>query len=1209
MSCNITVLNNAIVADDAEYTKKGKSIIFKFIREEISFHKIQIEDKSNNITYIFKIAIMDMPAQFILPTVKHSFSIVYKPKKSNCRIKLVGVGTDLVFNKGAEDIRKCKLGDNEIYSCKCGERLYIYSSENELVNLGSGIKIDINFSGVIVPFVLYPDEPKSQEIIGRRILKEKLAAKKSFVFENDAIQTDAQEYFAKTNLLRELRIEKEIVSQKAIYGQIRNFYTSDKVVLEKKELKVPEKLAKAYTELLSAFEEEKTIPTLAYLGGGLKSFVSAYIEAFKDCYASLQDGEILSPEQESALQIGTIEVGRNAEEILFTPFHPLNLAYQLSLLEETGIENATDVIIERLNSVNLLPYIQKNRRIYKVSDELYSQEWKYYAPVENKKYRGGRRYVPRLVEEKISEFISHFRYIFDDINNKTVRINLINMGDCSEVFLGLAQFLVHAINRNADIDKLVKFELHIYTDDVVNNVFSNIKEYATLKNYLEEQKLFVESGKSMNNLEGIISKNISCYFHKDSGKSYEYAHVTFYEMESEITSEQATMSQIETGVSLEGLLSGIPSSKYGHKYRTGYGSKYAEKTPIVELASKCNALMQVESTGNPYHEETSISTQIDETAEHKMDYIYKNSNWVVFVDPKVDLDFFSEKEANSDLLIIHYSDQYTSSSGYDAITVTHKSQQYSMVIQEYLKLKGVEANFNDVHNIINLFNAINGDWLLRLVSSKRGAKDSTFSREKISIVAAIKFMLAFLRHDDIVWVPISLEEMLRVSGGTGLSKDMEGSDETVVEGREKNQDSMDKDSSAFSVKEDENKTAVAQHTETKEEGQVAEESKSMQVLFGNNDQNGSAIIWSPNDTTQLFHTNTGIIGTMGTGKTQFTKSLITQMYREQGKNVEGKPVGILIFDYKGDYNETKTDFVEVTNATIYKPYHLPFNPLALTKSSVFKPLLPMHTANAFKDTLSKAFNLGPKQQNTLLQCILETYRASGIMPANPDTWDEPAPTLYQVYQRYMNDEEIKKGDSLSAALDTLMMFEVFEANPNNTKTLFEILNGVVVIDLSSYDENIQSLVVAITLDLFYSQMQALGSSKMEGNYRQLTKMILVDEADNFMSRDFPSLKKILKEGREFGVGTILSTQSLKHFGSGDDDYAKYILTWVVHNVSDLKNSDIDFVFKTESKSQESSALFNAIKTLEKHHSVVKIGNDKPVYMKDKAFWQLYKELY
>lgn len=110
-----------------------------------------------------------------------------------------------------------------------------------------------------------------------------------------------------------------------------------------------------------------------------------------------------------------------------------------------------------------------------------------------------------------------------------------------------------------------------------------------------------------------------------------------------------------------------------------------------------------------------------------------------------------------------------------------------------------------------------------------------------------------------------------------------------------------------------------------------------------------------------------------------------------------------------------------------------------------------------------------------------------------------------------------------------------------------------------------------------------------------------------MREGFPSLKKILKEGREFGVGTILSTQFLKHFGSGEDDYSKYILTWVVHNVSDLKNSDVDFVFKTEAKSQENQVLFNAIKSLEKHHSIVKMGNGKPVYVKDKAFWELYKE--
>ena len=224
-----------------------------------------------------------------------------------------------------------------------------------------------------------------------------------------------------------------------------------------------------------------------------------------------------------------------------------------------------------------------------------------------------------------------------------------------------------------------------------------------LKKYLAEQKLSIANGTTMSSLEGIMSKNIQCYFHKDSGRDYEYSHISFYEMESEITSEQATMNQIETGISLGGILSGIPSSKYGHKYRTGYGTRYASKTSVVEMASLYNALMQVESSGNPYYMGTSISTQIDGLVEEKMDYIYASSNWVVFVEPKVDLDFFSEKEATGVLLIIHYSDQYTSSSGYDAITVTKKSQQYVLVIQEYIKSKGVSADIKDVRRIINLF--------------------------------------------------------------------------------------------------------------------------------------------------------------------------------------------------------------------------------------------------------------------------------------------------------------------------------------------------------------------------------------------------------------------------------------------------------------------------------------------------------------------------
>ena len=1418
IDCNTKIPNNGIFSDDSTYEKNGKTIVFEFEREGITFHRIEITDNVNNIKYIFKLCIIDIKPDYILKTVKHSFTIDYKKTKKNSKIKLAGVSTEIVFNSNATEINSCQLDDNAEYRCSFNQRLVIYTTEDELSNYGSGIKVDVDFSGIIVPFILFPDESKSKEIIGRTIFRDKYANSKSFEYEDGNILSDSQEYFAKTNLLREIKLEDIVINKLVKYGKVKNYNEIDSISIEPVDISIPQKLNDSYLALLNAFKNDHTTPTLAYIGRELKTIVENYVSSFEECFQNLQEGENLSKEQENILLLGTLSKGNNSE-ILYTPFHPLNMMYQLSLLNESGFQYASDAVIDRLNSINLLPYIQRNKKIFKVSDQTYSQEWKYYAPVENKKYRGSRRYVPKLVEEKILEFTSHFKYIFDDINNKTIRINLINMGDCSDVFVGITQFFIHEVNKNADVEKLLKFELHIYTDDVSGNAFKYIKDYSLLKKYLDDLRLSLANGTTMNTLEGIISKNISCYFHKDNGNEYEYSHITFYEMESEILSEQATMDQIDSGISLGGVLSGIPSSKYGHKYRTGYGIKYAENTRLVQFASLYNALMQVESSGNPYHASTCISTQIEEDAENKMDYIYKNSNWVVFVDPKVDLDFFCEKEANSDLLIIHYSDQYTTSSGYDAITVTHKSMQYSMVIKDYLNEKGVNADLQDIHKIIDLFNAINGDWLLRLVSSKKGSKDSTFSREKISIVAAIKFMLAFLKHEDIVWIPISLEEMLRVSGGVGLSKDEgvlsaknlgfekgptsddllfigldyskdipkiylyptevktgnndvsvikkafeqaastangfhdafisdEGTIDTLLYKVNRNflmqllvtsakkmqsyhvDDSQDwntildvfreallnekyilsediqeilgrgavlsfrkgiiqrktsfkedsiifiempesdefglilkdvidifndlqvrKDSElmifddysiedingditklsitkfeekdeVISEEDDDNKeieeskeifeasNEVVDNTFINDdfiEEEEADKVRHMQILFGTNEQDGESVLWCPNDTTQLFHTNTGIIGTMGTGKTQFTKSLIAQLCREQNKNIDGRKLGILIFDYKGDYNESKTDFVEATNASILKPYHLPFNPLTLTKSKVFKPLLPTHTANAFKDTISKVYNLGPKQQATLLQCIMDAYSSSGINPANPDTWNYEAPTFDQVYQRYNNDEEIKKGDSLAAALDKLNMFQIFESDPKKTKSLFDVLDGVVVIDLSGYDSDIQSLIIAITLDLFYSQMQAAGSSKMDGNYRQLTKLILVDEADNFMSEGFTSLKKILKEGREFGVGTILSTQFLRHFGSGEDDYAKYILTWVVHNVSDLKNSDIDFVFNTEAKSQENQRLFNAIKGLAKHHSIVKIGNNKPVYVKDKAFWELCLE--
>ncbi|UTW49822.1 DNA phosphorothioation-dependent restriction protein DptH [Bacterioplanoides sp. SCSIO 12839] len=369
------------------------------------------------------------------------------------------------------------------------------------------------------------------------------------------------------------------------------------------------------------------------------------------------------------------------------------------------------------------------------------------------------------------------------------------------------------------------------------------------------------------------------------------------------------------------------------------------------------------------------------------------------------------------------------------------------------------------------------------------------------------------------------------------------------------------------------------------------------IKFGTDVSNNQDVLWEPTNTEKLFNTNTGIIGTMGTGKTQFTKSVITQLVRNQHNNVGGTPIGILIFDYKADY--VKDDFVEATGAKVYDLFHLPFNPLAIFGD---RPMQPMHTANLFKTTAAKAFNLGTKQQNKIRTLVMAAYEAAGIYPQDKSTWGRLPPTLADVWAEFQAQDKIEQ-DSLYAALDDLISFEIFEPDSSKTKSLYDLVDGVTVINLSGYDPSIQNLVVALMLDLFYTQMHQQGSSKLDGDFRQISKMILVDEADNFMSQDFESLKKILKEGREFGVGTILSTQELTHFKTGDNDYSTLILSWVIHQVANIKPQEIKAIFNTQKKDDE-EYFMGQIRKLEKHHSLCVDGKKKVAKIKDLAFWEL-----
>lgn len=1422
VSCNLSIRREMIFVKDHDNTNftnpASKKTLFQIIPDGCTFTNIEIKDPNSSATFKLKICVLD-----ITPTYLEGIQTCYKIEGSGKKRRVLaeGIKGHLVVNPGASNQNEEDIYEQGRYSCNYDTTLALAITEDSLSPDTGKVSFTLSCGALQIPMTISDDAVKPTALTGVRAFKRKNELKRSFEYRGDKIVLGTTPYYAVSAFESDLNKEAFIISKSApcVFITEKGY--------EIQELAVPSEILTAYQAFLSVFEKRRTLPSLAFFDEEIKNAAQKYVHAYRSYFEQVESGEVLKKSHNDTLKLGTL-YNPQTDTIAFSPVHPLNVMYQLQLLEETGLGSIRDDIVERLSSANLLPYIkgEKQHSIYEVVEQRVSPEWRYYAPVDGGRYNEIRDFVPKLVAEKIEEYYAHFKFLFKDIGQNQMLLNVHNLGDCKEVFLGIIRYFKRQLTEGNLPEDILNFVVNIYGDKesiAHHNDFSALTSLKRMKAYLEQIDAKYEQ---LSDLASLLVNKVQYLLHKESDEQYRYSHIAFYEMLSSDSCGDSQISGLTTGTSLGGLISGVPSVLNEGWYKTGFGIQFAPKSNLNTFAALLNSVQRVANSSSTYIPDHCISTEVSKHSSKQLNKVYSASNWVVFVDPKVDLSFFYQDELTKDLLIIHYGDQNSSASGYNAITVTRKSDQYEKIISQELSKKNIAADSKVSKQIIDFFNAINGRWLLRLISSKR-ALDSTFSREKMSIISAIKFAMAYYSHKDVVWIPISLEELLRVSGNAGSKKEgllsaknlhfehgatcddllligiektpnqiyvhlhpievkiglnasgvLEKAKAQVIntytgllhalwpEGEERysierkvirnfimqlailscekmrlygiypeeswdlvlnecredllnenyeisedlnrfigtgtvisfKQDvaiisgNIDEDNIAFiqlpekdgyeylvktvsGVSEEiaqakllpprlsgfytvehtdiqdlftqqvaEYQKAVADtrpesvptplngsEIETNSNNSLVEETafidiqplestsvvsttisneeKEVCVLFGQDQSNGQSLIWHPGNTDEVFHTNTGIIGTMGTGKTQFTQSLVTQLYRERINNVGEPNIGILIFDYKGDYNESKENFVRATNAKVLKPYHLPYNPLALTIPRVFKPLLPIHVANSFNDTLSRVYRLGPKQSSSLLNCIKSAYAAKGILPNDPKTWTLPAPTFQDVYCLYMGNDDIKKNDSLKAALSKLADFEVFEADSSKTRALFDILDGVVVIDLSGYDPDIQNLIIAITLDLFYSQMQARGSSKLSGKHRQLTKMILVDEADNFLHEGFPSLKKILKEGREFGVGTILSTQFLKHFGNGEDDFSKYILTWVVHSVADLKTTDIRFVFNTEANSAAENKLFGDVKKLQKHYSIVKIGNTPtPIYIKDKAFWELYLEL-
>lgn len=349
--------------------------------------------------------------------------------------------------------------------------------------------------------------------------------------------------------------------------------------------------------------------------------------------------------------------------------------------------------------------------------------------------------------------------------------------------------------------------------------------------------------------------------------------------------------------------------------------------------------------------------------------------------------------------------------------------------------------------------------------------------------------------------------------------------------------------------------------------------------------------------TRLNQLNLGVVGDLGTGKTQFLKSLIYQIAMSTEKNRGIKP-RFLIFDYKRDYSSQ--DFVEATGARVVRPTRLPLN--LFDTSAMGESAAPwLDRFRFFADVLDKVYSgIGPVQRDKLKGAVRSAYESASIQGR--------APTIYDIHAEY---KELLggKSDTPMAIIDDLVDMEVFARDPKDTLPFDKFLDGVVVVSLDALgqDDRSKNMLVAVMLNMFYENMLKTPKRPFLGTDPQLRVIdsyLLVDEADNIMRYEFDVLRKLLLQGREFGVGVILASQYLRHFKVGATDYREPLLTWCIHKVPNATVVELGALGLVSDLGE----MAERVKVLPNHHCLYKSFGAPGEVIRGLPFYELMRDL-
>lgn len=301
--------------------------------------------------------------------------------------------------------------------------------------------------------------------------------------------------------------------------------------------------------------------------------------------------------------------------------------------------------------------------------------------------------------------------------------------------------------------------------------------------------------------------------------------------------------------------------------------------------------------------------------------------------------------------------------------------------------------------------------------------------------------------------------------------------------------------------------------------------------FATGAKKGQPMNWAINSPGHPPHI--AVMGAPNTGKTRLALNFAESLRAQSG-------CATFVFDMgKGDI----AGDVQFRNSIGAEVIDCRENPI---------PLDILHVANkgdntTIQDTASRFCDsvrfvtqgtIGPVQMNRLRRAAVEVLAESD------------SASIASLRDAYLNAENAKQ-DSVSSALDTLCDFNLFV--PDNAPA--EFFSRSWVFDLHNVGDGNQKFSAMMILDALNRHFTALGDAPTDsGNNRQMTALLVIDEAHKLLGYNHPALNDIIRLSRSRGGAAILISQSPNDYVKEERDFLANIGLMVSYQTNADKNS-------------------------------------------------------